>query len=111
MSQPHLALGMISEEIDNLEQLRVAKALYEKCGLKLTGFKIATESHDYTACTFRLNESKIIFRTAKITPAKTGQFVTIWKRSNTGITEPFDVSDAFDFMIISTFKEGNLGQF
>jgi hypothetical protein len=29
-----------------------------------------------------------------------GQFVTIWKRNEKGITQPYEVMDSFDFMII-----------
>ena len=47
----------------------------------------------------------------KITPTKTGQFVTIWKRNQDGITVPFDVSDDYDFYIIATRKENNFGVF
>ncbi len=37
--------------------------------------------------------------------------MTIWKRNRKGITTPFDVSDNFDFIIITSKSEDNLGQF
>ncbi len=69
------------------------------------------ESADYGAYTFDLNGPSIHFRIAKITPTKVGQFVTFWKRSSTGITEPYDFSDPFDFLIVNTRRDHHLGQF
>ncbi|HLO52782.1 MAG TPA: MepB family protein [Saprospiraceae bacterium] len=69
------------------------------------------ESKEYGACTFELNGKKIEQRISKITPTKTGQFVTIWKRNKEGITEPFDISDDFDFIIITSKSGDNFGQF
>ena len=86
-------------------------ALFEKCNLKISNFEVDKESKNYNACTFKLNNLKIIFRKAKITPTKIGQFVTLWKRNKQKITEPFSVSDEFDFVIIYVKAEHNSGQF
>lgn len=69
------------------------------------------ESQDYDAYRFNLHSLKICYRAAKITPTKTGQFVTLWKRNSNGIIEPFDSSDSIDAVIVSVRKEKNLGQF
>ena len=83
--------------------LKVAKELvYDKCGFELTNPKLNSESLEYGACSFNLNGNTIQHRVAKITPTKTGQFVTIWKRNKNGITEPFDILDDIDFIIITT---------
>nr|WP_255509225.1 MepB family protein [Flavobacterium sp. J27] len=66
---------------------------------------------DYGACTFELNDKKIQHRVAKITPTKVGQFVTIWKRNQQGITEPYHVTDALDFIFITTIENEKIGQF
>lgn len=87
------------------------KLIYDACGLSMTNFKIEAESQEYKACTFELNNLKIKYRVSKITPTKTGQFVTIWKRNDKGITEPFHQSDDFDFIIITSKSENNMGQF
>ncbi|MGL4629999.1 MAG: MepB family protein [Leadbetterella sp.] len=50
-------------------------------------------------------------RVSKITPTKTGQFVTIWKRNEEGITEPFDGKDDIDFVIIVSKRDDTIGQF
>ena len=47
---------------------------------------------------------KIQHRVSKITPTKNGQFVTLWKRNQNGITEPFDINDEIDFIIITVKK-------
>lgn len=92
--------------------LRNAKTLvYDKCGFDFDELIIEEESQEYGACTFRLNKLKIIFRISKITPTKTGQFVTIWKRNNEGITQPFDFRDEIDFVIISSQNGDGCGQF
>lgn len=69
------------------------------------------ESSEYGACTFILNNLNIRYRTAKITPTKTGQFVTLWKRINQGPIQPFDSNDPIDLFIISTRKDNHFGLF
>lgn len=69
------------------------------------------ESRDYTACSFSVNDKKVIFRASKITPTKTGQFVTIWKRGDSGDTEPLQITDDFDCIIISSTTDLEHGWF
>lgn len=93
-------------------ELKVVKELvYDKCGFDLINLKWNLESAEYGACSFKLNGKTIQFRVSKITPTKIGQFVTIWKRNKFGITEPFDTSDDIDFIIITSKKGDNFGQF
>lgn len=89
----------------------VKELVYDKCGFDLTNLKKNLESKEYGACTFELNGKSIQQRFSKITPTKSGQFVTIWKRNNNGITEPFDNSDDFDFIIITARDKEHFGQF
>lgn len=92
--------------------LKIAKELvYDKCGFEVTNLKPDAESVGYGACSFQLNGKRVQHRASKITPTKTGQFVTIWKRNKDGITEPFSVSDNIDFIIISAKSDDNFGQF
>jgi hypothetical protein len=94
------------------QDLKITKELiYDKCALDFTNPQLNTESAAYGACSFRLNGKTIEHRVSKITPAKTGQFVTIWKRNKNGITEPFNISDDIDFVIITSRSGNNLGQF
>lgn len=69
------------------------------------------DNAEYGACTFILNNRLIHFRTAKITPTKTGQFVTLWKRTGNSPIQPFDVNDSFDFFIINVKSNNHRGQF
>jgi hypothetical protein len=92
--------------------LRIAKELvYDNCGFDLTDPKLNFEGVEYGACSFGLNGKRIQHRVSKITPTKTGQFVTVWKRNKDGITEPFDISDDIDFLIITSRSGDNFGQF
>lgn len=90
---------------------KVKKLIYDYFDLKLSNFKLNDESMEYEACSFQLETSQIICRTAKITPKKIGQFVTIWKRNSAGITTPFQESDLFDFIVITVQKDKHFGQF
>lgn len=91
--------------------IAIQKILSANCNFKITKPVIESESSEYGACTFVLNNLNIRYRTAKITPTKTGQFVTLWKRINQGPIQPFDSSDPIDFFIISTRKEKHFGVF
>lgn len=95
----------------NSELLQVKELVYDKCNFKFSNLIFDSESEDYQACSFQLNSFQIIHRYSKITPTKIGQFVTIWKRNEKGITAPFDYSDNFDFIIITSKSGENLGQF
>jgi hypothetical protein len=88
----------------------------KKLLLDIANFEIShpipeLESSEYGACTFVLNNLNIRYRTAKITPTKIGQFVTLWKRINQGPIQPFDSNDPIDLFIISTRKDDHFGLF
>lgn len=85
--------------------------IFELYGLNPSQLAMDEESHAYQACTFLLNKTKVIYRLAKVTPNKIGQFVTLWKRSKDGPTQPYDSSDSFGLVIIRTEKRSNSGQF
>lgn len=92
--------------------LKVVKELvYDKCGFEFTNLKLNSESAAYGACTFELDGKKIEHRVSKITPTKTGQFVTVWKRDAKGLTSPFDILDDIDFIVITAKSGDNIGQF
>ncbi len=94
------------------KNLLTAKELvYDICGFECSEPQPEKESQEYDAFDYKIGESQIKFRSAKITPTKTGQFVTLWKRNINGIIEPFDYKDEIDFVIVSVQKEDLLGQF
>lgn len=77
----------------------------------LNALEQEAESKEYGACTFRMNNQIVKFRVAKITPTKTGQFVTLWKRIGNGTIMPYDTTDPIDLFIISVRSGEHLGQF
>ena len=89
----------------------INKSIFQVCGIEFGNVKTELESQEYFAQTFDLNKQKVKFRIARITPTKTGQFVTIWKRNENGITEPHNVEDEFEFYIIATRQEEKFGIF
>lgn len=92
--------------------LKTAKELvYDPCGYDLKNLTIHTEGSAYSACSYELAGKIIEYRASKITPSKTGQFVTIWRRNKEGITQPHDSSEEMDFIIISSGKDDNFGLF
>ena len=93
-------------EINLLNEL-----VFKSCNQIITDLEPEAESQEYGAHRFNLNDKKIIFRVAKITPTKTGQFVSIWKRNKQGITTPFDHKDEVDFLLIVTKTPGQFGLF
>ena len=93
------------------ELLLINNLVFKLCNFKLTEVNIELESEEYFAHTFKLNQKNILFRTAKITPTKTGLFVTVWKRNNAGIIEPFNILDNIDFTIISARRNNHFGIF
>ena len=93
-------------EINLLNEL-----VFKSCNQIITDLEPEAESQEYGAHRFKLNDKKIIFRVAKITPTKTGQFVSIWKRNKQGITTPFDHKDEVDFLLIVTKTPTQLGLF
>lgn len=75
-------LATLGERLERLYQLHP------------TACQFAPESRDYEAAVIHLNELPFLYRTAKITPKKKGQFVTCWKRNAEGKTAPYHEADA-----------------
>jgi len=85
--------------------------VFDSCNLHCSVPIIEKESAAYGACHFKLDSLNIRFRVAKITPTKIGQFVTLWKRSKDGITEPFNTNDEIDYFIITAKSAEQFGFF
>ena len=100
----------ISENIPK-DLILIQEILFDICNFEISQPVLEAESSEYGACTFVLNNLNILFRTAKITPTKTGQFVTLWKRTKQGPIQPFDSTDPIDLFIISTRKDDHFGLF
>lgn len=91
--------------------LQKIENLFTTSDFTLTDFVVEKESKEYEGCNFKLNDLKIYFRKAKITPKKEGQFVTFWKRIPSGIIAPFDDEDDFQFLIVNVEFENQRGYF
>ncbi len=92
--------------------LKTKELLFDKCGFELTNIEIEKESSEYCAHQFEIDSKKILFRQAKITPTKTGQFVTLWKRNiEKNVIESFGFSDEIDLFVINVKTESQFGQF
>lgn len=89
----------------------ICDCIFNTGNVKISQLIKEHESSAYLAFRFQLNGKNVIFRKAKITPTKVGQFVTCWKRNDAGITVPFEFEDKFDFFIIYTESETKKGFF
>ncbi len=86
--------------------------IFNPSGLSITSpIVFESESKQYGACNFKLNNQLIRFRISKITPKKIGQFVTLWHRQKNGTTTPFNKNDMAILFIICAFDENHFGQF
>lgn len=86
---------------------------YAPAGLTVTtpAFREA-ESAEYGACRLALDGRNVVFRVAKTTPTKVGQFVTLWKRPTPDAEiAPLDSGDAVDLVIVSVGDADHRGQF
>lgn len=101
-----MSTAIVPPELNTIKEV-----LYDACGFQFSNLELNTESSEYEACSFVLNGKNIHARFSKITPTKTGQFVTIWKRNKDGITQPYSVSDTFDFLVVTARSGNKYGQF
>ena len=91
--------------------LTIKQVLYDQYHFTFSGLEIEAEGSGYAACAFKLNSLDVKFRSAKITPKKIGQFVTLWKRIADGPTQPYDAKDSVAFFVISVRRDNHFGQF
>lgn len=91
--------------------LAARELIYDPCAFAVSQPLPEPESEAYAAYAFTLNGLAVRFRSAKTTPTKAGQFVTVWKRSPGGPIAPFDVSDGVDLFVVSSRDADGFGQF
>lgn len=93
--------------------LAAIRDVYEPAGMRVTDAPWReAESAEYEACRFGLNGHTVVFRVAKTTPTKTGQFVTLWKRPIPSASiAPLDIADGVAFVVVSVFDAKYRGQF
>lgn len=96
-----------------MDLIAAIEQIYEPAGMTLTNeAQREEESAEYGACRFGLDGQTIVYRVAKTTPTKIGQFVTLWKRP-TPASEiaPLDTGDGVAFVVVSVADETHRGQF
>ncbi len=102
--------GIIDHDLFNRLEL-----FYKSSNFIISNLVKESESQEYSAYTYMLNSTNysrnILFRAAKITPKKVGQFVTLWKREGGGPIQPYDLADDIDFFVINIFTHESYGQF
>ncbi|MCS3532113.1 MepB family protein [Chryseobacterium sp. JUb7] len=95
-----------------IKEIEILHSVISLLNLQLSDLNKDSECEEYSGYNFKLNQFSIKFRKAKVTPKKTGQFVTLWKRNpETKETEPFTDQDSFDFYIIITEYKNQSGFF
>lgn len=90
---------------------QINNTVFKPCNLDAQNIIKEAESSEYLAHRFQLNGKNVVFRKAKITPTKVGQFVACWKRNDAGITVPFDLMDDFDCFLIYVETKNKNGFF
>jgi hypothetical protein len=93
--------------------LAAVDAVYRPAGIALTRAPLGeAESSEYGACRLSLNGAQIVYRVAKTTPTKIGQFVTIWKRPEPhAAIAPLDAADDVALVIVQVSDGSRRGQF
>ena len=96
---------------DVLQAHRLVNLLGQICSLPVP----ESDNTGYGAATSTCGTAMIRFRVGKVTAAKVGLFVAVWRRSAAGGTEPFpadhpEANDA-DTLVISVREAENSGHF
>ncbi|QSQ17681.1 MepB family protein [Myxococcus landrumensis] len=93
--------------------LAAIRDAYAPAGLSVTTpASREVESAEYGACRLALDGRTVVFRVAKTTPTKVGQFVTLWKRPTPDAEiAPLDSGDGVDLVVVSVGDADHRGQF
>lgn len=85
--------------------------MWQAAALEYKQIQPEPESADYVAHSLHLNGRSAVFRQAKTTPTKVGQFVTLWRRSVKGPIRPFDTDEGVELFVVQAGLAAGLGQF
>lgn len=86
----------------------------KRLGCACSAPRADAESVEYGAHTFEVNGRNAVFRVARTTPKKAGQFVTLWQRTTPdgrGPIRPYDSSESVDLFMVSVRGDAALGLF
>lgn len=101
---------MYTNNTNKKEINEIIEKLYKPLNLKVTNVIREKEGKEYDAHKLNINDCNILYRAAKTTPTKLGQFVTLWKRINNKTT-PYTKDDPIDIAIIDVSTKNNSVQF
>ncbi len=90
---------------------RIKETVYGKCGFDCIQCFEDRESREYEAIDFKILDRHIKYRIGKITPIKVGQFVTLYKRLESGKIGPIDSRDSVDTVVVHVVTSEKEGQF
>ena len=92
---------------------RALEEVYAPAGLHLTAVPVAeSESAKYDAFRLALNGASVVYRAAKTTPTKIGQFVTLWHRPDpAGPIAPLDSASDVALVIVAVSDGVRHGHF
>lgn len=68
-------------------------------------------NNEYNAFTFKTKTRDYRFRSAKITPKKSGAFVVMWKKNNNNVNIPFSYESFPDYLIVEVIENECEGYF
>lgn len=81
-------------------------------GRTVTSMEREQEGAEYGAIRFEMDGKTCLYRQAKHTPKKVGQFVTLWKRPTpSSEIAPFDLADGIDQVFIFADEHSRFGWF
>jgi hypothetical protein len=116
---PEQALQQAKIHIPDILQQSI-EAVYIPAGFMIEAVTPEDESKEYGAHRLGLNGEEVVFRVAKTTPTKIGQFVTLWKRPKPdqkpsapgNKPAALHIDDGIRFVVIHVHDGGiNSGQF
>lgn len=82
-----------------------------RSGLRSSEIVSEVQGSDYEAGLAKLGSGSWRIRTARVTPAKPGAFVAVWRRSSAGNTEPFSSTDECDGLMVFVKDGSRFGVF
>lgn len=88
-----------------------ARHLLGCLGFEFSAAVPEADNAEYGAFVSRVGRGSVRFRVGKLTPAKVGLFVTVWKRAPDGSTEPLTADDGIDLLVITAREGQRFGQF
>ncbi|PEI74035.1 mep operon protein MepB [Bacillus wiedmannii] len=106
MNKGGIFLNKFNDVIRNLNNI-----IYKPNELIITNLKEEQQNAEYAGCLFNLNNKTIRFRVSKITPNKTGQFVSFWEKDDNMQNQAFSYDAAPDLLVITCIDDNKLGQF